>query len=771
MCIQTFKKSIKYDLLRIIALILVISTVVLSAVLAISQKKIHENSLLTKGQSLADLIGKLSEDPLLLKDVLQLNAIVQEAIKDDDVVYAVIYDAKGSPITSPYASIDFSSTRLKAILAGLPRDSELPDYISAFKKVESIQELNVPVAIGLETVGMVKVGVSRYRVRQMVAQTVMAVFGLSSMVLLALGIALYYYTNKKIIAPISGLASAADRLAQGDLSTRVTVQSSGEVQHLIDSFNRMSEDLEKTTVSKDYVNEIIASMRDTLIVTNPDGTISRINRAASRLLGYDEAGLVGKPLGQLLLDESAAEKPLLATILAGEAISSRELCYLASDGKIIPVLFSASVMRDSGHRVQGIVCVAQDITERKRAEEALRESAGNLTATLNATADGILASSGEGKVYFYNQGFAKMWKIPQAILDTGNDEALLGHVLDQVLDQEAFLTGVRRLYASDSGSFDTITFKDGRIFERYSFPLRQESGLLLGRVWSFRDISARQEAEEKLQKYSMELAEINEEIKSFAYIVSHDLRAPLVNIKGFSEELIYSVKELGSILEKCQEGLLPGEREKLNEVLQKDIPEDIAFIGSSVSRMDNLINAILKLSRAGRRNLSPEKILVQELVGSIVSSLTHQLGERKAQVVVAAGLPEVIADKTALEQIFGNLLDNAVKYLEPGREGMIEVSAEHQDDELIFRVRDNGRGMAKDDIPKAFEIFRRVGRQDVAGEGMGLAYVKTLVRLLGGRMWCESEPGKGTTFSFTIPEAGKMPGVELVTGSERLPVS
>jgi signal transduction histidine kinase len=119
--------------------------------------------------------------------------------------------------------------------------------------------------------------------------------------------------------------------------------------------------------------------------------------------------------------------------------------------------------------------------------------------------------------------------------------------------------------------------------------------------------------------------------------------------------------------------------------------------------------------------------------------------------VTVRDLPDLVADRTSMEQIFGNLLDNAVKYLEPGRPGSIAVSAERGDGEIVFHIRDNGRGIAKEDISKAFEIFRRVGRQDVPGEGMGLSYVKTLIRNLGGRIWCESEPGKGTTFSFTIP--------------------
>lgn len=440
-----------------------------------------------------------------------------------------------------------------------------------------------------------------------------------------------YYLAGYLSRPIIELAHAASRLAKGDLSTRVKGTSTGEVQMLIDSFNRMSEDLEKTTVSKDYVDNIIRSMMDTLIVVAPDRTIMLANDAACRLLGYDEEDLIGRPFEAVLEADPRTSVSVIDEVLSKGFIGNSERVYRARNGQRLQVLFSASVMSDRHTDTQRVVCVAQDITERKRDEERLK-----------ATSD--------------------------------------------------------------------------------------------------------------------ELQEINEELKSFAYIVSHDLRAPLVNIKGFSDELIFSIREIGPLLGKYLDGFPPAERLKFSEVLEKDIPEALLFIGSSVSRMDNLINAILMLSRAGRRKLNPEPLNVQELVRHIVNSLTHQIASRKI-TMTAEGLPDVIADRTAMEQIFGNLLDNAIKYLEPSRAGEIEVTAERNEEEVIFHVRDNGRGMAAEDIPKAFEIFRRVGRQDVPGEGMGLAFVKTQVRLHGGRIWCTSEPGRGATFSFTLPQSVERRGV------------
>ena len=271
------------------------------------------------------------------------------------------------------------------------------------------------------------------------------------------------------------------------------------------------------------------------------------------------------------------------------------------------------------------------------------------------------------------------------------------------------------------------------------------------------ELRERKQAEGRLKTYSEDLLRINEELKNFVYIVSHDLRAPLVNIKGFSHELGQAVKEFSPLLEKHLVRFDDGEKQRLEGLLKKEIPEALGFIGSSIMRMDALINSILKLSRLGRNELKPELVDTESVVHALLKSLAHQIDMHNVQITIGT-LPEIIIDRTAIEHIFGNILDNALKYLESTRPGKIEVTSERNAEEAIFSIRDNGRGIAKDDIPKIFDLFRRAGKQDVPGEGMGLAYVKTLVRRHGGRIWCESEPGAGTTFSFTISRQADAPG-------------
>jgi signal transduction histidine kinase len=258
------------------------------------------------------------------------------------------------------------------------------------------------------------------------------------------------------------------------------------------------------------------------------------------------------------------------------------------------------------------------------------------------------------------------------------------------------------------------------------------------------------DAEEALQRCTAELKQGQEEFKTFAYIVSHDLRTPLINLRGFSAELRSAAEVLRSAFDEVSPHWDEGQRAAVVAALQEDIPEALGFIEFSVTRIDNFINAVLRLSRLSRRELKFELVDVDGLVQATLEPLADEIEQRQAKVVVDSPLPEVIADHDSLEEVLGIILRNAVVYLDPNRSGEVEVTGERGPDETAFHIRDNGRGVVKEDMSKVFEPFRRAGRQDVSGEGMGLVYAQTLIRRHRGRIWCTSEPGVGTTFVFTI---------------------
>lgn len=250
------------------------------------------------------------------------------------------------------------------------------------------------------------------------------------------------------------------------------------------------------------------------------------------------------------------------------------------------------------------------------------------------------------------------------------------------------------------------------------------------------------------------LTNANEEVKIFAYIVSHDLRSPLVNLKGFANELSFQMEIVRSALTDVLPHLDEKKALEVKTALVDKVPQALRFIKTATERMDRLINSVLKLSRLGHRELIFQPINTNNLVKKVVDSLAHQIEEKEIRVTVNP-LPEVDTDLIALEQIFSNILTNAVQYLDPSRPGEIEISAENTEQEITFHIRDNGRGIADEEMHKVFEIFRRAGKQDVAGEGMGLAYVKTLIHRHGGEITCQSKLGVGSTFSFTLSKSLK----------------
>jgi signal transduction histidine kinase len=262
--------------------------------------------------------------------------------------------------------------------------------------------------------------------------------------------------------------------------------------------------------------------------------------------------------------------------------------------------------------------------------------------------------------------------------------------------------------------------------------------------------AANESLEATVAERTAELRDANEEVQRFAYIVSHDLRSPLVNVTGFTSELETIRATLARPLATLREVAPDRVDEAELAAAERDFAEALAFIKLSTVKMERLIAAILKLSREGRRSFAPERLDMTRLVGGLAAALSHQAAEAAAEIAVRP-LPPLTSDRLAVEQIFGNLLDNAVKYLAPGRPGRIEVRGREAGARLVYEVSDNGRGIDPKDHERIFELFRRSGAQDRPGEGIGLAHVRTLVRRLDGAISCDSAVGRGSTFRVSLP--------------------
>ncbi|TGX50401.1 histidine kinase [Sphingomonas gei] len=255
-----------------------------------------------------------------------------------------------------------------------------------------------------------------------------------------------------------------------------------------------------------------------------------------------------------------------------------------------------------------------------------------------------------------------------------------------------------------------------------------------------------------------ELQRANQEIQRFAYIVSHDLRSPLVNVMGFTAELDAARKTVSAHLDAVEASSPELVAEAVRLAVREDLPEAIGFIRTSTQKMDRLINAILRLSREGRRNLMVESVDLDALVQSIVDSLQHRVSDVGAEILAEA-LPALTSDRLAVEQILSNLIENALKYLNPGRPGVITVRGHNEGDRVVLEVADNGRGVDPRDHERIFDLFRRSGAQDQPGEGIGLAHVRALAYRLGGLIEIRSELDRGATFRLSLPRVLK-PGGE-----------
>jgi len=346
----------------------------------------------------------------------------------------------------------------------------------------------------------------------------------------------------------------------------------------------------------------------------------------------------------------------------------------------------------------------------------------------------------------------------------GDTISTIRDVGEAMREEEIRLLGIRTVNADDSQKMaSTVTIAGSALVIALAlvsiFLVRRESRARDLAESRLRDSNVNLEA--AVDERTADLREANEEIQRFAYIVSHDLRSPLVNIMGFTSELeelrnsiFRRIAALGHAVAAAAVPVVPVDAEPAldgaDKQLSEDFTEALGFIKSSIAKMDRLISAILNLTREGKRDFEPVRIDMRELIEGIISTLAHQAEEAKAEIHVAP-LPDIFSDRLALEQIFSNIIDNAIKYLKPGVPGEIAIRSRTKLGFAVFEISDNGRGIDPRDHQRIFDLFRRAGTQDKPGQGIGLAHVRALVRRLGGTMSVSSELGQGSTFTITLP--------------------
>jgi signal transduction histidine kinase len=262
-----------------------------------------------------------------------------------------------------------------------------------------------------------------------------------------------------------------------------------------------------------------------------------------------------------------------------------------------------------------------------------------------------------------------------------------------------------------------------------------------------------------LEERSAQLEATNRELSDFLYVASHDLRSPLINLAGFSRSLQDSIGALDIAVNEPAAGGNStaaaggnGHPPPQWPALRDEIGESLDFILRSVAKMDVLVNALLELSRIETRPHVKQAIDTAKLVAEILDAFHYQIAAKR--ITVAAGhLPMITGDPVRINQVFSNLIDNAIKYMIPHPAARIDVGCEESSDEQRFFVRDTGPGIRRADADKIFRLFMRLGGNGVAGDGIGLATVRKIVEKHGGKVWVDSEFGIGSTFWFSLPRS------------------
>ena len=392
--------------------------------------------------------------------------------------------------------------------------------------------------------------------------------------------------------------------------------------------------------------------------------------------------------------------------------------------------------------------VVRDITDRKKAEEISLEAQERLQNIVNAAPYGAHTYELhlDGSLVFVSAN-----RSADVILGVNHGQ-FIGKTIEDAFPAltETEIPAAYRQVASSGEPYyqEQIAYDEQGIVGAYEVHGLQISPNKMTAF--FRDVTERKKVEAEREHLMAELERKNKELESLVYVASHDLRSPLVNIQGFGENL---KKYLGQISEMLQNAKTLDEfREEAHPILTERTPIALHFIESSSAKMDTLINGLLRISRVGRTTLQISQIDMEQMFGSILDSMAFQIEKVNAQIELKTPLAPCQADKNLLNQVFSNILDNALKYRAPERPLHITISSLIEPRMVIYVIADTGLGISAKDQEKIWELFRRIdGDEAIPGEGLGLTLARRIVEHHGGRLRVESEPGVGSWFYVELP--------------------
>ncbi len=490
--------------------------------------------------------------------------------------------------------------------------------------------------------------------------------------------------------------------------------------------------------SEEKFRQLVENSHDIIYTLTSDGIFTFVSPAWTALLGHPLNQVVGQSFVPFVHpdDVPACAEWLKKVIETGERQEGVEyrVCHL--DGTWCWHTSSAVPLRNESGTVIGFEGTARDITESKHVEEALRESEEKLNTLFSSMTEMVVLH----ELVFDEKGEAVNYRI------TDCNNAFTA------------ITGIEKSDASGKLATDVFQTGTAPFIDEYArvattgVPYEYTTYFEpLDKYFSVSAVSPKKNNFATITTDITGIREIqneifakNEELENYLYIASHDLRSPLVNIQGFSRRLQKHADSIKTII--TDSSISPGIKSDLDHIIDEDIPKSLKFIFASVTKMDTLLAGLLHLSRTGRTLMSIKKIDTSQLLHTIIGNYNFQLTELNA-IVNISDLPPCYGDENLLNQLFSNIIGNAIKYRDKSRQLIIEITAGIEYRRVVYSMRDNGSGIDQRHLEKIWDIFYKVdSSQPDTGDGLGLSIVKRIAEKHNGRVRVESEPGKGSTF-------------------------
>lgn len=486
-------------------------------------------------------------------------------------------------------------------------------------------------------------------------------------------------------------------------------------------------------VSEQRLRLLVESVRDyAIFLLDAAGNVASWNRGAQQIKGYAAEEIVGRHFSCFYPPEAVAaglpERALRAAVETGRF--EEENWRVRKDGSRFWADVVITPVRDAHGAVIGFAKVTRDLTERQRAAEALRDSEERFRTLAVTANDAIVSADSRGHITYFNPGAERIFGYSPAEVNGAPLTVLMPERL-----QEAHRAGLARYAATGEARVVGRTLElMGRRRDGTEFPL--ELSLASGKrggnfafTGIIRDITERKRADETLRRHTAQLEAANAELDAFAYSVSHDLRAPLRSIDGFSQAVL----------------------EDYADRLDAQGVDYLRRVRAATQRMAALIDDLLNLARVSRSPMTIGAVDVSALAADLAAELVNGDAARRVELVIAPGLV-ARADAGLMRVVLQNLLGNAWKFTSRRPDARIEVGSVSVDGERAYYVRDNGAGFDMAYAANLFGAFQRLhGTAEFPGTGVGLATVQRIIHRHGGRVWAEAVIDRGATFYFTLP--------------------